>query len=148
MKNSVRRGLFHPDDIKILGLSGAPGPMSAPLPGLSRQVSRTSLSPIGPVGGPSVGPAAARAPHPRSSSFVVPPPASGGSGSFGRSEAKRVNSQSEFEKYTEDDDDDYEDVFGKPNGSSKQTASHMPMQQMTVRTYSDWTTDTDSSAEH
>lgn len=128
MKNSVRRGLFHPDDIKILGLSGVPGPMSAPLPSLSRKASRPSLIPINPLGGPSLGPASSHAPHSRSSSFAAPQSTSGGSGSFGRSEAKRVNSQSEFEKYTEHDDEDYEDVFGKPNGNSKQTAFHIMMQ--------------------
>lgn len=31
-----------------------------------------------------------------------------------------MNSQSsEIDKYTEEDDDDYEDVFGKPTGHSK-----------------------------
>lgn len=121
MKNSVRRGLFHPDDIKILGLSGPPGPMSAPLPNLSRKVSRPSLSPLTPSGGPSFGPGSARAPHSRSSSFVGGPASASGSGSFGRSEAKRINSQSEFDKYAEEDDEDYEDVFGKPNGTSEPT---------------------------
>ena len=40
------------------------------------------------------------------------------SGSFGRSEARRLHSQPEFGKYAEDDDEDYDDVFGKPaNGT-------------------------------
>ena len=42
---------------------------------------------------------------------------SGGTGSLGRSESRRAQSQTEFEKYTEDDDENYEDVFGKPNGA-------------------------------
>lgn len=118
MKNSIRRGLFHPDDIKVVGLSGGPGPSSAPL--LTRKPSRPSLSPINPAGGPSIGTIASRTPHVRSSSFVAAPAASGGNGSFGRAEARRVNSQSsEFDKYTEEDDEDYEDVFGKPSGNSK-----------------------------
>ena len=40
-------------------------------------------------------------------------------GSFGRSEARRVQSGGEFDKYAEEDDEDYEDVFGKPNGTSE-----------------------------
>ncbi|EGN91709.1 hypothetical protein SERLA73DRAFT_173393 [Serpula lacrymans var. lacrymans S7.3] len=117
MKNSVRRGLFHPDDIKILGLApSSPGPMSAPLPGLSKKSSRPSLSPINPSGGPSIGPASAVRTHSRSSSFVGS--GSSGSGSFGRSEAKRIASQPEFDKYAEEDDEDYDDVFGKPSGAT------------------------------
>jgi hypothetical protein len=114
MKNSVRRGLFHPDDIKIVGLANfpSPGPMSAPLP-LSKKKSRPSISPI--VAVPASGSQATRSPHIRSSSFVG---SFSNSGSFGRSEAKKINSD-EFEKYTETDDEDYEDVFGKLNGTSK-----------------------------
>lgn len=114
MKNSVRRGLFHPDDIKTLGITpSSPGPMSAPLPGLSRKPSRPSLSPAGP-NGPL--PGSLRS-HSRSSSFVGS--GSSGSGSFGRSEAKRVASSHEFDKYAEEDDEDYDDVFGKVNGASE-----------------------------
>lgn len=111
MKNSVRRGLFHPDDIKIVDLANfsSPGPMSAPLP-LSKKKSRPSISPI--VAVPASG---SRSPHIRSSSFVG---SFSNSGSFGRSEAKKINSD-EFEKYTETDDEDYEDVFGKLNGTSR-----------------------------
>lgn len=116
MKNSFRRGLFHPDDIKVLGLSGTPGPLSAPLPGLSRKASRPSLSPINASGGGSFGPPSARSGHSRTSSVA---PGSTTSGSFGRSDARRINSQSEFDKYAENDEEDYDDVFGKPNGNSK-----------------------------
>lgn len=115
MKNSVRRGLFHPDDIKVHGLlSGSPGPMSAPLPGLSRKQSRPSLSPISGMGPHPTGSIRS---HSRSSSFVGS--VSSGSGSFGRSEARRAASQAEFGKYTEDDDEDYDDIFGKPGGASE-----------------------------
>ena len=116
IKNSFRRGLFHPDDIKVLGLSGSPGPSSAPLPGLSRKASRPSLSPVNVSGGGSFGPPPARSGHSRTSSVT---PGSAASGSFGRSDARRNNSQSEFDKYTEDDEEDYDDVFGKPNSNSK-----------------------------
>lgn len=58
--------------------------------------------------------------HGRSTSLTTPHSGSGsGSGSFGRAEARRTQSQSqaEFGKYTEEDDEDYDDVFGKPNGN-------------------------------
>jgi serine/threonine protein kinase len=125
MKNSVRRGLFHPDDIKTLGIApNSPGPMSAPLPGLSRKPSRPSLSPAGPNGPP---PGSLRS-HSRSSSFVGS--GSSNSGSFGRSEAKRVGSSHEFDKYAEGDDEDYDDVFGKVNG----TTLEQPMQTLQLNT--------------
>ena len=50
---------------------------------------------------------------------VTPPAthsrASSVSGSFGQSEVRRLGSSSDFDKYAEDDDEDYEDVFGKVN---------------------------------
>lgn len=124
MKNSVRRGLFHPNDIKTLGVGTnppSPGPMTAPLPGLAHRRSRPSLNVLSaPTSGPSSGPSSARA-HSRSASFV-------GNDSFGREQAKRLHS--EFDKYAEDDDEDYEDVFGKANGTS---AQHMQTLQLNTR---------------
>ena len=110
MKNNVRRGLFHPDDIKIIGLSNVgPGPVSAPLPSLSRKPSRPSISPLG-----SLGPSSASSySHSRTGSLATPL----GTGSFGHAEAKKLQNQTEFGKYTEDDEEDYEDVFGKPNAT-------------------------------
>jgi hypothetical protein len=110
MKNNVRRGLFHPDDIKIIGLSNiTPGPLSAPLPSLSRKPSRPSISPLG-----SLGPSSASSySHSRSGSLATP----GSAGSFGQAEAKKLQNQTEFGKYTEDDEEDYDDVFGKPNAT-------------------------------
>ncbi|KAG6817006.1 hypothetical protein H0H87_000902 [Tephrocybe sp. NHM501043] len=115
MKNT-RRGLFHPDDIKTVGLAlGVPGPLSAPLPTLARKPSRPGLNTILPSPGLSLGPSSAvsQGSHSRSSSFAATP---GSGGSFGRAEARRVQDQT-FGKYAEDDDEDYEDVFGKSNGS-------------------------------
>lgn len=142
MKNSTRRGkgLFHPDDIKTLGLSSPsvapPPPLSAPLFSSASVAKRTSppprpgLSPLLPttsVQGPhSAAPASIRPGHSRSNSFVN----GVGSGSMGRSEARRIQSATEFGKYTEDDDEDYEDVFGKPNG----TMSEQPMQTLQLNT--------------
>ncbi|KAG2092487.1 uncharacterized protein F5147DRAFT_822346 [Suillus discolor] len=126
MKNSVRRGLFHPDDIKVPGLlSGSPGPMSAPLPSLSRKASRPSLSPISSMGLPPTGSIRS---HSRSSSFVGS--SSSASGSFGRAEAKRAASHAEFGKYAEEDDEDYDDIFGKPGG----TTLEQPMQTLQLNT--------------
>ncbi|KAG6335620.1 hypothetical protein ID866_3477 [Astraeus odoratus] len=111
MRNSVHRGLFHPDDIKVLGISpSSPGPKSAPLPGLSRKTSRSSISPASQTALPS----GHTRSHSRSSSFV----GSSGSGSFGRSEARRAASSHEFDKYAEEDNEDYDDVFGKVGGNS------------------------------
>jgi hypothetical protein len=125
MKNSIKRGLFHPDDIKTIGLTSAagPAPLSAPLPGLARKPSRASLSisSISPLS--SLGPASGTAhAHARSGSMSSAPSASGagagsGSGSFGRNEAKKAAHQAEFGKYAEDDEEDYEDVFGKVNAT-------------------------------
>ncbi|KAF9453114.1 Pkinase-domain-containing protein [Macrolepiota fuliginosa MF-IS2] len=100
MKNSVRKGLFHPDDIKTVGLAASPGPLSAPLPGLSRKSSRPGLSTVNGNSQRSV---------------------SSGGGSFGRADAKKAQTAGDsekFDKYAEVDDEDYEDVFGKPNGTN------------------------------
>ena len=111
MKNSVRRGLFHPNDIKTLGLQPpSPGPMTAPLPGLAHRRSRPSLSVI--ATGSTSGPSSARA-HSRSSSFV-------GNESFGREQARRLQKDLDLDKYADDEDEDYEDVFGKTNGTAAQ----------------------------
>ena len=119
MKNSFRRGLFHPNDIKTYGLGNtSPGPMTAPLPELSHKKSRPGLSPV--VATPPLsGPASARNVHSRSSSFV----GGNGSGSFGRAESRRFPSQPEFGKYAEDDDEDYDDVFGKANGTGRSSVA-------------------------
>ncbi|KAF8809187.1 hypothetical protein BYT27DRAFT_7210196 [Phlegmacium glaucopus] len=114
MKNNIRRGLFHPDDIKTIGLSTtAPGPLSAPLPSLSRKPSRSSISPLG-----SLGPSASSHSHSRSGSLATP---LGSAGSFGHAEAKKLQNQTGFGKYAEDDEEDYEDVFGKPNATYSAT---------------------------
>ncbi len=120
MKTSVRRGLFHPDDIKTVGLAPpSPGPKTAPLPdigvgraprGHSRQ--QNPVLPSSASASPFIAPTSlAVRSHSRSPSL-----AGSSSGSFGKSEARRLAS-SEFDKYAEDDDEDYDDVFGKPNGS-------------------------------
>lgn len=107
----MRRGLFHPDDIKTIGLASVgSGPMSAPLPSLSRKTSRPSISPRGTLGSSSgsgvVTPVSSTSSgHHRSKSFA--------NGSLGKSEFQKQ--QTEFGKYAEDDEEDYEDVFGKPN---------------------------------
>ena len=104
MKNGSKRGLFHPNDIKTIGLSPVPpGPKSAPLFDLPIPKTRPSITPLAPkLGSSASGPART---HARSASLA---------GSFGRAEAARVTSNpSEFDKFAEDDDEDYEDVFGK-----------------------------------
>ena len=105
LRNSSRRGLFHPNDIKTLGLALAPpGPKSAPLIDVTPNSSRQTISPIA-----QKPPASAGVVHSRTASFA---------GSLGRAEAVRVMQSQEFDKYAEEPDEDYEDVFGKPNSSS------------------------------
>jgi len=67
---------------------------------------------ISPLG--SFGPASGSQ-HIRSGSLASAPGT--GTGSFGRAEAKKAQNQAEFGKYTEDEEEDYEDVFGKPNAT-------------------------------
>jgi len=108
MKNPVRKGLFHPDDIKTVGITAPPGPFSAPVPDLSRKLSRPSLR-FTMNGNMNT--------H-RSTG-------SGSGGSMGRTDAKKIQNNAlnsdleKFDKYAEEDDEDYEDVFGKPNGTSE-----------------------------
>lgn len=112
MKTSVRRGLFHPNDIKTVGLApSSPGAKSAPLPDVNGpRHSRAQSHPLNIATPLSATPFTTRS-HSRSPSF-----AGSSSGSLGKSDARRAASQ-EFNKYAEDDDEDYDDVFGKPNGS-------------------------------
>ncbi|KAM6494311.1 hypothetical protein JOM56_010672, partial [Amanita muscaria] len=115
-KNHNKKGLFHPDDIKVYSFgSTSPGPRSAPLPALNRKASRASLGPlITTATGPLPGPASSNGSHGRASSIT------GSAGSFGRSEARQLHGQTEleFEKYAEEEEEDYDDVFGKPNGAN------------------------------
>lgn len=117
MKNSFRRGLFHPDDIKTLGLNNnsPSGPLSAPLlletsPRRSPRPSPIML-PSGKIP-PGAATAQPRPTHARSTSF-----GNNLSGSMGQAEARKMLNRQEFGKYAEDDDEDYDDVFGKPNGT-------------------------------
>ncbi|KAJ7605514.1 hypothetical protein DFH06DRAFT_1067851 [Mycena polygramma] len=140
MKNSFRQGLFHPDDIKTFGLGRSPpAPLSAPSlsglfnrstsdpkpkrPPLSTLVTAqavagpaTASAVVNPRAGTPSPAASLRLQHSRSSSFAGTSVGIGGS--VGRAEARRVLNEAEFGKYAEEDDEDYEDVFGKPNGTT------------------------------
>ncbi|KAH9985103.1 hypothetical protein BJV77DRAFT_965707, partial [Russula vinacea] len=94
-KTSVRRGLFHPNDIKTVGLAPvSPSVKWAPLPDvLTRRVECNKTSPhtVAPtepghpvVGIPFTGPAGTRS-HSRSPSFT-----GSSSGSFGRLDVRRA----------------------------------------------------------
>ncbi|KAJ7202878.1 hypothetical protein GGX14DRAFT_653362 [Mycena pura] len=155
MKNSLRKGLFHPDDIKTFGIGRlSPAPLSAPsLTGLFNrstsepQSSRPPLSPLvtaSPLSGPAlisnqyassssmspVPESLRRLSHSRSTSFTGTSGSVGIGGSMGRAEARKVLNEAEFGKYAEEDDEDYEDVFGKPNGT---TLEHPAALQLTTR---------------
>ncbi|KIY52431.1 Pkinase-domain-containing protein [Fistulina hepatica ATCC 64428] len=98
VRNSFRRGLFHPDDIKTVGLKASPqGPMTAPLP------------PTAPF-------SAAPTPSPTT------PTASSLRSTSGSPSPSRADVRSLFGKYTEDEEEDYDDVFGKPNGTTNGVA--------------------------
>ncbi|EIW81107.1 hypothetical protein CONPUDRAFT_104294 [Coniophora puteana RWD-64-598 SS2] len=129
LKNSVRKGLFHPNDIRVLGItqslssfsspSHSPGPLSAPLPNVENSPPSFLRALSKRPSRPSLGPTRSHS-HSRSSSFVGS--FSSSSGSFTRAEARRIASQTEIDKYAEDDVEDYDDVFGKPSvGSTEPT---------------------------
>ena len=107
MKTSVRRGLFHPNDIKPVGLAPvSPSAKSVSLPDVLNAIGHSrTVAPTEPghpvVGIPFTGPTGTRS-HSWSPSF-----AGSSSGSFGRSDVRRLASQ-EFNKYAEDDDEDYD----------------------------------------
>ncbi|KAF9517267.1 hypothetical protein BS47DRAFT_1483463 [Hydnum rufescens UP504] len=116
MKNSVRKSLYHPDDIKTVGLA-QPTPRSRSGPSPSTSTSFTIS--------PTVTPSGSLASRSHSARPTIPPitPPTGahsrslslGSGSLGRSEAQRLHAQSELGRYIEDEDEDYEDVFAQPS---------------------------------
>lgn len=129
-EQSLRRGVLHPDDIKNFGLGHSP---TLPPIELSKKRSRPALAPILPspslIPGPQSASASLRSSglhnssHSRASSFVGPY-SSGSTGSMGRAEGSRTaQSATEFHKYTEADDEDYEDVFGKPNGTTSEQSA-------------------------
>lgn len=99
-KSSLRKGIFHPDQIRTVGLGPVePSPSSAPLLSEKSKAKRPGLAPL----------ASSSSSHSRASSM---------SGSFGRSELRRtLSSSSDLERYTEAENEDYEDVFVKPNGT-------------------------------
>ncbi|KAI0292680.1 hypothetical protein B0F90DRAFT_1920254 [Multifurca ochricompacta] len=159
LKTSLRRGLFHPDDIKTIGLGlglgpppapPSPGPKTAPLPdmsstgvgGASHHHFRALSHPVSPViPSSSSSPSLFSAPpsggghshsHSRSPSLAGSSSGGGGGGSFGKSDSRRlvVLANREFNKYAEDDEEDYDDVFGKSNGSSLEH----PMQTLQLNT--------------
>ncbi|TFY76873.1 hypothetical protein EWM64_g7138, partial [Hericium alpestre] len=78
----------------------------------------------------------------RSGSFV-----GSANGSFGRAEARRVYSQRVFGKYAEDDnDEDYDDVFGKPSGASTEQPTQT-LQLNTRLSNKSWLGDEDTDEE-
>ncbi|KZO92675.1 Pkinase-domain-containing protein [Calocera viscosa TUFC12733] len=89
--------LMRPEDIKTVGLDSSSASKTAPL---MNRPTRPSISPLsGAFESPS---------HPRSKSFTA------GSMSLGRATGLRSQSSRELQKYSESEDEDYDDVFGKP----------------------------------
>lgn len=107
LKSGSRPGLFHPKDITTLGLSSVPpAPNTAPLPlaDTTTKSPKLSSSPLSRI------PSGQQRSHSRSPSFA---------GSLGRAEGVRAALNQEIDKYAEEDDDDYEDLFGKLNGHGR-----------------------------
>lgn len=108
LKNGSKRGLLHPKDIQTMGLGSTPPALqSAPIIGSTPRMSRPTAS-TSPITRSSS--ASRPQMHSRSSSFT---------NSMGRSEALRVVQSQEFDKYAEDDDEDYDDLFGKSTEPGK-----------------------------
>ncbi|KAG9000575.1 hypothetical protein FRB90_011783 [Tulasnella sp. 427] len=145
-RSQNRQGLFHPDDIKRIGLSGLgesssskPLTLSTSPPSINgslRIASSGSRSPLSPLPSPSILPTPLPR-HQRSSST---------SGSVGRAEAKRQLTVDKLDQYTEDDDEDYDDIFAKPSGAVADT-SIQTLQLHTRLSSKSWLGDADSDEE-
>jgi hypothetical protein len=106
-RNSAKRTLYHPDDIKSVGIAQL-------LPCSVLATSREGMSPVATPAPSRLRPARSglfpMAPHPDAHSRSL----SLGSGSLGRLQAQRLHAQAELGRYMEDDDEDYEDMFAGP----------------------------------
>lgn len=110
LKNGSRRGLFHPNDIQTIGLGpSSPGPRTAPL--LESPVENTRPAGVSPVSRSNS--SSRPGSHSRSSSFTG---SIGRAKSIGRAEAIQFAQSQEFDKYAEEPDEDYDDIFGKSSG--------------------------------
>ena len=104
------------DDIKTVRLAPpSPGPKTVPLPDIGVGHAPRQHSP-GPPASASASPFVAPLSLSVRSQLHSQSLASSSSASIGKSDMHRL-ANSEFNKYAEDDDEDYDDVFGKPNGS-------------------------------
>lgn len=103
----MKKGIFHPNDLKTIGL-GSPGSSPISPPPLPLDIPKNNSKASPPVHTRS---------HSRASSL---------GGSIGRSDARRtLSGSSDLERYTEAEDEDYEDVFVKPSGNSEDFISYM-----------------------
>ncbi|QRV77490.1 kinase domain protein [Ceratobasidium sp. AG-Ba] len=139
MRNGSRRGLFHPDDIPRFSRPTA-GELALDLTPTKIRPQPGSLFRPGPS--PITPPPASAPPlgHHRSGSqsqTQLPPP----SGSLGRAELRK-----ELGRYTEEEDEDYEDVFGKPGTNAPDVVMHT-LQLNTRLSKRSWLGDEDSDEE-
>ncbi|KAG8716348.1 hypothetical protein FRC09_015862 [Ceratobasidium sp. 395] len=137
MKNGSRRGLFHPDDIPRLSLRPSASELALdltptkirPQPSLLIRPGPSPITPP-PVSAPVLG-------HRSSQSTQLLPP----SGSVGRAGLRE-----ELGRYTEEEDEDYEDVFGKPGSNAPDVVMHT-LQLNTRLSRRSWLGDEDSDEE-
>ncbi|KAG8995688.1 hypothetical protein FRB94_008863 [Tulasnella sp. JGI-2019a] len=156
-KHSNRNGLFHPDDIKTKGLNGSGHNHSQSLTA-PRQTSGSSSQPSTPFDSSSIRKVSSGStssipsqlsPLPSPSIISQPLPnhqrATSSSGSFGRSDSRTRQTTSELGRYTEAEEEDYDDIFAKPSGQN--TDSSMQTLQLHTRSNKSWLGDGDSDEE-
>ncbi|KAG8846902.1 hypothetical protein FRB96_001747 [Tulasnella sp. 330] len=159
-KHVKGNGLFHPDDIKTVGLNGS-GSSHKHSQSLSTSVhtNGSSSQPNTPFDHSSIRKVSAGSTSsgrsqlsPLPSPSIIPTPLPGhqrsasSSGSFGRSEVRSVPAaSSELGRYTEAEEEDYDDIFAKPSGQS--TEPSMQTLQLHTRSNKSWLGDGDSDEE-
>ncbi|PVF99565.1 hypothetical protein CPB86DRAFT_872615 [Serendipita vermifera] len=112
LKAGGKKGLIFPADIKTVGLTSSPvstSPSAQRISPLSPMPRRSSHSDL-----PSLSPSMGSRRSPLAKLPITPPSTiSRSSTSASETTLQRIRSQAELERYTEEEDEDYEDVFGK-----------------------------------
>ncbi|WWD18350.1 hypothetical protein CI109_102800 [Kwoniella shandongensis] len=136
LRSHGRRGLMHPDDIRKVPLSPLPKSREAsakPLRSLSTP-SRAPppITPLQPHSSPTL-------PLPHSPKPPARSPPSSRQNSMRDKAASKLESQPELHKYTENEDEDYEDIFeGHQAQASGSKTGAVPSLQLTRRANTSW----------
>jgi hypothetical protein len=111
-----------PADIKTVGLSSSPistSPVAQRLSPLSPMPRRSSHSDL-----PSLSPSMGSRRSPLSKLPITPPSTISRSSTTSETTLQKIQSQAELERYIENEDEDYEDVFGKVPASGELTNAY------------------------